>query len=187
MSAAHSSHHGATSGPAAGGDDQINIRKIILVGGISLAIFALSAVLAYVILEVDTERLRSKGQERHPGAAIGQDEIGIIDQVHFDADKRLEQWKSAKRKRLDGYGWSDRRKGLIHIPIEDAMKEVVQRASAAGSAPAEKDDDGFEALPGAAPRGTPGPEETGPEATPQAPPAAPASPANPANPEGRAP
>jgi hypothetical protein len=28
-------------------------------------------------------------------------------------------------KRLAGYGWVDREKGLVHIPIEEAMKKLA--------------------------------------------------------------
>ena len=43
---------------------------------------------------------------------------------------QLEEWREAKRQRLSTYGWSDRRKNLIHIPIDRAMDEVVSQAAA---------------------------------------------------------
>lgn len=33
----------------------------------------------------------------------------------------------AEMKRLNGYGWVDRERGIVHVPIERAMKGVVQR------------------------------------------------------------
>ena len=57
------------------------------------------------------------------------EEIGMVDYVPFDADQRLEHWTRDKAKKLNGYGWADRKKGLIHIPIDEAMKEVVRQAA----------------------------------------------------------
>jgi hypothetical protein len=36
--------------------------------------------------------------------------------------------ESATEKRLDGYGWVDRRAGVVHVPIERAMALVVSGA-----------------------------------------------------------
>jgi hypothetical protein len=112
-------------------DDGIDIKKILLIGGASLATFALSAVVAYFILRHDTNEYVAKGLPPKP-ALIGQPEIGIIDTTEFDMDDRLEKWKAAKQRRLNGYGWVDRGKSLIHIPIDKAIDQVVAD-SAAGS------------------------------------------------------
>jgi hypothetical protein len=45
----------------------------------------------------------------------------------FDADDRLERWRAEKSKTLSSYGWVDRGKGLIHIPVEEAMKELLRQ------------------------------------------------------------
>ena len=38
----------------------------------------------------------------------------------FDSDNRLEQWKKAKQRRLDSYGWVDRQKALIHEEVDES-------------------------------------------------------------------
>ena len=56
------------------------------------------------------------------------DEIGIIDAVPFDADHRLDRLARPRRPgACTRYGWVDRKKGIIHIPIEEAMKEVIRQ------------------------------------------------------------
>lgn len=124
----HATHDAPHPPPAAGGEESINMGRIIAVGVVSLLIFALSAVSAFVFLRVYTARLQAAGAESLPARAIGQAEIGIVDQVHFDADRRLETWQTAQRKRLSSYGWTDRQRGLIHIPIEEAMRQVISQA-----------------------------------------------------------
>jgi hypothetical protein len=109
-------------------DDGINIKKIIVVGGISLAIFVVSAVIAHLIMRADVAKMEALGKPPIP-TSIGRDEIGIVDQVEFENDRRLGEWRAAKQKRLTSYGWSDRSKQVIHIPIDQAMDEVIAEAA----------------------------------------------------------
>jgi hypothetical protein len=113
-------------------DDGVDIKKILLIGGISLAIFAISAFIAYLILRSEAKKEDAMGRPPPP-SEIGKDEIGIVDQLDFSVDTRLDQWKAAKRKRLESYGWVDRGKGLVHIPIEKAMEQVVIQAGPRGT------------------------------------------------------
>jgi hypothetical protein len=116
------------SGTTSSDDDGIDIKKILMVGGVSLATFAVSALIAFLILRSDVKAGAARGLPPVP-SEIGKDEIGIVDQVEFSQDSRLEEWRAAKRKRLNGYGWVDREKGVVHIPIEKAMDQVVSQAS----------------------------------------------------------
>jgi hypothetical protein len=38
----------------------------------------------------------------------------------------LEQFRAEEQKRLETYYWIDKQKGIVHIPIEDAMKRIVK-------------------------------------------------------------
>jgi len=114
-------------------DDGIDIKKILLIGFGSLSTFALSAVVAYFILRHDTAEYEAKGTPPAP-ALIGKAEIGIVDQPEFDKDERLEEWKKAKQHKLNTPGWVDRGKGLVRIPIDKAIDQVVAE-SGNGSPP----------------------------------------------------
>jgi hypothetical protein len=115
--------------------DGVDIKKIITVGVVSLVIFAISAVVAYVILHSQNKEDDARGRPPVP-AMIGKDEIGIVDQLEFSQDRRLEDWRAAKRKRLNSYGWVDRQKSLVHIPIDKAIEQVLsQTASSPPGAP----------------------------------------------------
>ncbi|HEV8659458.1 MAG TPA: hypothetical protein VGS96_12630 [Thermoanaerobaculia bacterium] len=46
----------------------------------------------------------------------------------------LADMREAERRALTSYGWVDQRKGIVHIPIDEAMKLTVQRLSG-GQAP----------------------------------------------------
>jgi hypothetical protein len=113
-----------------GAEDDVNIKKIIGVGVVSLVIFALSAVVAWVILRRDEAELQKRGVAPLVTGLARTQEIGIIDYVPFDADSRLERWRAEKAKALGSYGWVDRKKGIIHIPVEEAMKELIRQSAA---------------------------------------------------------
>ena len=110
----------------------MNIAKIVVVGVVSLAIFAVSAVIAGLILNADEAELNAKGLAPMPADIRQKEEVGIIDYVQFDNDHRLEHWKAKQEATLTSYGWVDRSKGTIHIPIDLAMKDVIEQASGAG-------------------------------------------------------
>jgi hypothetical protein len=116
-------------------DDGINLKKIILVGVISLAVFVLSAVVAWWILAYDNAEFARRGVATTPVGLNKLEEVGLVDFPHFDDDQRLEKWKAAMAKAATSYGWVDRSKGIVHIPIEEAMKEVVRQAQSAAPAP----------------------------------------------------
>ena len=45
--------------------------------------------------------------------------------LQTDPSEDLAQFRAEEQKRLNGYYWIDRKKGIVHIPIERAMKEVA--------------------------------------------------------------
>jgi hypothetical protein len=106
-------------------EDGVNMGKIVAVGVISLVIFAISALVASLILDHDTAMLHEANGVPVRPAALGQAEIGIVDQVEFASDRRLDEWRKERHEWLTTYGWADRSKGLIHIPIDKAIDELV--------------------------------------------------------------
>ena len=64
-------------------------------------------------------------------AAIGQEEINIVDQVPFELNRWVtryqEEYVNEKGTgRLQTYGWTDPKTGTIRIPIERAMDLIVE-------------------------------------------------------------
>lgn len=109
-------------------EDQIDFTKVIVVGVVSLVLFALCTLWAVKILDGETGRLRDERGEGRPGSEIGKAEIGIVDQVPFESDHRLEQWRKAHSEALSSYGWVNRKRGVVHIPIDKAMEQVAAGA-----------------------------------------------------------
>jgi hypothetical protein len=110
------------------GDDGVNLKLIVMIGVVSLIVFIASAVIAWWILREDTQKYGVRGVAPEVRGLAKKQEVGIVDYVPFDSDHRLEQWQQAKAKALNGYGWVDKPKGVIHIPIDEAIKDVVRQA-----------------------------------------------------------
>lgn len=114
-------------------EDEIDYTKVIVVGVVSLVIFALATVWAAVILRHQTAHVEEATGAANRPTEIGRDEIGIVDQTPFLVDHRLAGFKAEKSKQLNGYGWIDRAKGVAHIPIEKAMDAVASGALPGGA------------------------------------------------------
>ena len=130
MSNTHGQQHGDRHEDNA---DDISYGKVVAVGVASLVIVALCTVWAAVILKRETARVESSTGAPNPALLVGQQEIGIVDQVPFLTDHRLEEWRAEHQGRLENYGWVDRAKGIAHIPIETAMDQVAAGALPQGA------------------------------------------------------
>ena len=114
-------------------EDESDYWKVILVGVFSLAIFAISTVWAAWILSHETKKVeQATGATQRPLKVVAE-EIGIVDQVPFSVDKRLDRWNAEHSARLNGYGWTDRSRGIAHIPIERAIEAVANGGLPAGA------------------------------------------------------
>jgi hypothetical protein len=105
-------------------EDGINIGKIVVIGLLSLAVFAAGIIWAYYLMVARQNDVRRLGPARVP-SEIGKSEIGIVDQIPFEVDTRLDEWREMSRRKLAGHGWVDRANGIARIPIEVAMDRVV--------------------------------------------------------------
>lgn len=47
-------------------------------------------------------------------------------QLEVDTAASLRRFDAAERRKLDTYYWINRRTGIVHIPIEDAMRKLAQ-------------------------------------------------------------
>jgi hypothetical protein len=108
----------------------IAMGKIVAVGILSILVFAIGSWWAYRILETTTREMNPSGHAYIP-AAIGQEEINIVDQVPFELNRWVsrydEEYVNEKGTgRLQTYGWTDRKTGTIRIPIDRAMDLIVE-------------------------------------------------------------
>ncbi|MFL5249921.1 MAG: hypothetical protein ACJ79V_19025 [Myxococcales bacterium] len=110
--------------PEAQAEEAIASGKVLLVGIISLIVFGGATIWSTRIWRETRTRLEPTGPIA-PGTEIGKAEIGIVDQPPFESVRTAERTRAQYLKRLQSYGWIDRDKGLIHVPIDKAIDQFV--------------------------------------------------------------
>jgi hypothetical protein len=133
MSSGHNDH-GQGHGQAGGGADAVRYDMVIKVGVASLIIFALSIWVAGMIWKdvMHTSETKS-GRARTFVVDKSRTEIGIVDQVPFVTDTRLHEWRDDRKRELETYTWVDKGKGIVRIPITEAMRMVAAGRLPAGA------------------------------------------------------
>jgi hypothetical protein len=109
--------------------DRIPVAKIVLVAIVSLAVFALGVVWSVSIQRSENKTVIQWHKPAGPDLT-GQPEVGIVYQLPFNKSAYAEDKKAETQLRLAHYGWSDKAKGTVHVPIELAIQKYVQSAGA---------------------------------------------------------
>ncbi|HEX8701034.1 MAG TPA: hypothetical protein VF815_19475 [Myxococcaceae bacterium] len=108
-------------------EDHLVLSKVIKVGVLSLVIFAVGCIWAYRILVNAVNESQPNGPPPRP-AAIGQYEIGIVNQRMFEHDLHAEQKIGAQQQALkNGTGEQG---AAARMPIDQAFERVIADAKA---------------------------------------------------------
>jgi len=118
----HSTEH--LPQPEAQADERIASGKVLFIGIFALLVFGGATCWAGRIWRDTRVRLEPNGPIA-PGAEIGKAEIGIVDQAPFETLRAAERTRKDETERLSSYGWVDRDKGVIHVPIDKAIEQLV--------------------------------------------------------------
>jgi hypothetical protein len=115
--------------PRAEGD---RVRSGVLLAGLAaLAIFAVATLLTEW---AHRAWLHQAGQLQGLPAEVGRTRINGLEQLPFPLERQEAQRHAEKVSRLHSYGWTDRDRGLIHVPIEEAERALVEEGQR-GAAP----------------------------------------------------
>ncbi|NPD26925.1 hypothetical protein [Corallococcus exiguus] len=93
---------------------------LLRVGAVALALLAAASVAAWALW-----LLWRPGSERPLPMPPSTLQVGMLDQAPFSLDRRADALKARQRERLDGYGWVDVDAGVIHQPIDAAMRQLL--------------------------------------------------------------
>lgn len=109
-------------------EDRINFPKIIIVGVVSLVVFTIGIIATYAVLAARDEDVRGPGSTA--GAQeIGRHEIGIVNQWLFEREPQASYYRRESAARLGSFGWVDRERGIIHVPIDLAIERLLVEGS----------------------------------------------------------
>jgi hypothetical protein len=115
------------SPPQAQAEESIHWSAVIGVGVGAIVIFTVATLISYRFMLHREKELQPLGPDPIP-RQIGQNEIGIVDQVPFDVTRAFQAYRDDRNARLESWGWVDRKAGIVHMPIEEAMDRVVKEA-----------------------------------------------------------
>jgi len=117
--------HGFAHPPAE--EDRIASAKIVWVGVVALVVFFLGSLAAGMGMKAMSRAVNPDGPPPMPAEA-GKAKIGLVEQRLFEHANQGVAWREQARQRLESTGWVDREKGIVHIPIEQAMGMVEKGA-----------------------------------------------------------
>ena len=107
-------------------EDRIASGKIFLVGFVSIAIFIGGAIWSVSIQNRNMGGIIEEPLAGTVQAAVPmKPEVGIVFQHAFNQSRYADDKREEKRAWLESYGWADKSAGVVHMPIEDAMKKLV--------------------------------------------------------------
>ncbi len=106
-------------------EDRVPSGKIVGVGAVALVVFFLGSLAAGLGMRAMRRTLNPDGPPALPAEA-GKAKIGIVEQRLFEHANQGVAWRQQAQRRLQGTGWVDREKGIVHIPIDRAM-ELVEK------------------------------------------------------------
>ncbi len=111
--------------PEAQAEEGIAWGSLLGVGIGSIVVFAISILIVVKVLHAREKELQPNGPDPMP-VQMGQSEIGIVDQAPFGVTRSLQMYRSDRAARLSSWGWVDRKNGIVHMPIEEAMELLVK-------------------------------------------------------------
>jgi len=119
-----SEHHGHPRSE----DDRISSGTIIGVGVGALLVFFVAGWItsAYLAAKVGERPVLPIPPE------IGQSKIGLVEQAPFDLAFRGERDRATRLQHLRAYGWVDRERGIVHLPIDRATELFLKGRRATG-------------------------------------------------------
>lgn len=119
--------HAAGHGHPPAEEDVVPAGKIAMVGVVALVVFFLGSLAAGLGMIAMRRQVNPDGPAPLPAEA-GQAKIGIVEQRLFEHANQGVAWRARAVRQLESTGWVDRQKGVVHIPIDQAMDLVVKGA-----------------------------------------------------------
>ncbi len=94
---------------------------------LSLMVIGVLAIVTFAFLMLIPLILRGAYPDTLTGVNRKQVVVPPPPVLQTDPPADLKDFRAKEEVRLKSYGWIDREKGVVHIPIEQAMKEVVAK------------------------------------------------------------
>jgi hypothetical protein len=107
-------------------ESDVNVRAILGFGGGLLAIGVAIQLMMWLLFNFYTKEA-ALAPRTFPLSAEHQQQLPPEPRLQVHPQEDLQRLRAQEDAMLHGYSWVDKGSGLARIPIEDAMKIVVQR------------------------------------------------------------
>lgn len=115
----------------------VNARAIFWIGVVMIIAAVVIHTVVWWLFDAFDRREAQKG--RPPATLVRAPQPAPTDpRLQTDAPADLDGLRAAKERELESYGWVDREKGVVHIPVEQAMTILVRRGLPKTQTPADE-------------------------------------------------
>ncbi len=114
-------------------EDHIDTIAVLKVGLLSIGIFIIGGIWAWRLQVATMKDINPEGHAPIP-AALGQYEIGIVNQQLFSQETHAAQKVGEQQKALES-GWGEQPGVKAHPTISEAMDQIVQEQQAGSPQP----------------------------------------------------
>ena len=129
MADVHASHAGdAQHNPEVHHETtDVDIRGILIFGAGLIVSAIVISIAVWVLFRYFEARETRRVAPEYPLAATQESRMPPEPRLQTNPREDLEQLRTQENQILNSYGWVDKNSGVARIPIEEAMKLVVQR------------------------------------------------------------
>jgi len=105
----------------------VNVRGIFMFAVGLTVVTLFFSFLVFVLFQYFQVREATRVVPEYPLAATQETRLPPEPRLQIDPRGDLQDLHTQEERILNSYGWTDRNAGVVRIPIEEAMKLVVQR------------------------------------------------------------
>jgi hypothetical protein len=102
--------------------DSFDVRHVLIIAGLLVVTVVAASVASYLLLSLYGGGSNRVDAEPSPPAVAGPP-------LQAAPATDLEAYRAEKRSKLRSYRWLNRDKGLVQIPVAEAMRIIAQRSA----------------------------------------------------------
>jgi hypothetical protein len=105
----------------------VNVRSVLVFAGGLVVATAIVCLLIWVLFGYFDSRERVRGAREYPLAAAQENQTPPEPRLQINPREDMRELRLHEDEILTSYGWVDKNAGIVRIPIEEAMKIVVEK------------------------------------------------------------
>lgn len=116
-------------------ESDVNVGAILRYGAGLVLIAAVVHLFLWWLLGVYAHQNERAQTQAYPMASSQQDRLPPAPRFQQNPQQELQELRTKQKALLEGYSWANKEAGIVRIPIEDAMRLVVERGLPVRQAP----------------------------------------------------